>query len=628
MVLSCEEVGGCLSFLVPAALGLASLALPLIALYMLRSRRERIEVSSLLLWETAADPLSSARPWRRLRITPLLLLQLAILAAFVFSLARPFGSEEARLGAHTVLVMDVSGSMGMAGRFERAREDALSWAAEMSGQQLVSVIEAGSMPRVVTAFSRRREEVVDAISELRITGGEADLAGAIRLGRGLATPERPSDLVLFTDGGPAPLAVEPVAAARHLPFDEVGPNWAIDAFSLERDSAGLVRALVSVANHGAPRRPVTVELETGEKVFSRLELSPEPGGTSHAITPAPVGPGSVLTATLVDAQDFLPLDDRAWAALAVPSVDHVRLEGIESPFLSALIGSIPDLLEAEGSGDFGGLSVINRGDPGEIDRPSWLIRTDPPPPGLQVAGLATNLGVTWQRPGEPVLDDVSLAETAVAESQVVETDQWLPLVKSGDLPLVLLGRVNGHRVVYFTFDLTHSNLVVQVAFPLLGARLLEWMGGETTGGIEPSPAGVPIPLLASGTGAVRVQRPVGEEVSLGTDVAAFIDTGTPGVYVVEYLDESGQVERRQQAIRNFAPSESAALARPVSVEPQSFVTDNRTDTIREWGLWVAALAAALMLVEWWMALRRPRLPQRATPGLATPWPGPSGRRRA
>ena len=609
----------------PAALGLASLALPLIALYMLRSRRERVEVSSLLLWETAADPLSSSRPWRRLRITPLLLLQLAVLAAFVVSLARPFGAEEARLGAHTVLVMDVSGSMAMAGRFERAREDALGWAGEMSGEQLVSVIEAGARPRVVTAFSRQREDVVQALWALEVTGGEADLAEAIRLGRGLATPERPSDLVLFTDGGPAPLAAEPVAGARHLPYDEIGPNWAIDAFSLERDPAGVVRALVSVGNHGGPVRPVTVELETEGKVLSRVELSPEPGGTSQAVTATPVGPGSVVTATLVQQGDSLPLDDRAWAALAAPLVDHVKLEGIQSPFLSALIGSIPALLEAEDSGD---LSVINRGDPGEIDRPSWLIRTDPPPPGLRLTGLATNLAVTWQRPGEPVLDDVSLADTAVAESQVVDTDLWLPVVKSGDVPLVLLGRVNGHRVVYFPFDLTHSNLVVQVAFPLLGIRLLEWLGGEGAGGIDPSPAGVPIPLLSPGSGTVRVHKPGGETVTLGNNAASFVDSGTPGVYRVDYLGEDEQLQRRDLAVRNFASSESEALSRMVAVEPGSFLTDQRTDTIREWGLWVVVLAVSLMLVEWWFALRGPRVSNRPTPGMVTPWAGPSERRRA
>ena len=605
-----------MSFLVPAALGLSSLALPLIALYMLRSRRERIEVSSLLLWESVVDPLSSARPWRRLRITPLLLAQLAVLAAFVIALARPFASEQTRLGAHTVLVMDVSGSMGMAGRFDRAREEALGWAREMSGEQLVSVVEASATPRVVTAFTRRQEEVTEALSGLRLTGGEADLAEAIRLGRGLATPESPTDLVLFTDGGDAPLAAEPVADARHLPFDETGPNWAIDALSLERDAAGVIRAHLSVVNHGSIERNVMVEVEVDGQVTSRLELSPEPGGSEEEIIPVPAGPGAIVQARLTNAEDSLPLDDRSWAALAIPSVSRVQLGGAESPFLTALLSATPDF-EVTGESDTADIRIINRGVTEEIQGPSWLIRTDPPPPGLRLTEMAVNLGVTWQRPGEPVLDDVELAGVAVAEAQVVETDLWLPVVKSGNVPLVLLGRVNGHRVVHFTFDLAHSNLVVQTAFPLLGIKLLEWLGGETGGGADSAPAGAGIPLHGLGQGDIRVMTPGGNPVNLTGAASSFVETGDPGVYRVEYLDADGQVERSQMAVRNFNPAESAALARPVQVEPGSFVSDQKSTVISEWGPWVAALAALLMLLEWWMALRRPRsaptTPARLTP---------------
>ena len=103
-----------MSFLIPAAFGLAALAGPLIVLYMLRSRRPRVEVASTMLWEKAEVPVSSAVPWQRLRWTPLLLLQLAVLAAFVVTLARPFYRESTLLGPHTVFVVDTSGSMDSA----------------------------------------------------------------------------------------------------------------------------------------------------------------------------------------------------------------------------------------------------------------------------------------------------------------------------------------------------------------------------------------------------------------------------------------------------------------------------------------------------------------------------------
>ena len=43
--------GSAVRFLVPAALGVAALAVPLVALYMLRSRRQRTPVSSVYLWD-------------------------------------------------------------------------------------------------------------------------------------------------------------------------------------------------------------------------------------------------------------------------------------------------------------------------------------------------------------------------------------------------------------------------------------------------------------------------------------------------------------------------------------------------------------------------------------------------
>ena len=110
-----------MNFLAPAALALAALAIPLIVLYMLRTRRHRQEVSSVMLWERAGVAVTSAVPRQRLKVTPLLIAQLIALALFVLLLARPFLREASLLGPHTVFVIDTSGSMAMAGRLEEAK---------------------------------------------------------------------------------------------------------------------------------------------------------------------------------------------------------------------------------------------------------------------------------------------------------------------------------------------------------------------------------------------------------------------------------------------------------------------------------------------------------------------------
>src|ERR671932_294136 len=75
---------------VPAALWLGLAVPAIVALWLLRPRRTRLRVPSLLLWPGSPAQRQSARPWQRLRNHPLLWLQ--ILAAMLLALAaaRPF----------------------------------------------------------------------------------------------------------------------------------------------------------------------------------------------------------------------------------------------------------------------------------------------------------------------------------------------------------------------------------------------------------------------------------------------------------------------------------------------------------------------------------------------------------
>src|SRR5690242_13269816 len=58
----------------PAGLLLGLLAIPILALHMLRPRRPPLEVSSTFLWEDVSRPVTAARPWQKLRPSVLLIL--------------------------------------------------------------------------------------------------------------------------------------------------------------------------------------------------------------------------------------------------------------------------------------------------------------------------------------------------------------------------------------------------------------------------------------------------------------------------------------------------------------------------------------------------------------------------
>jgi hypothetical protein len=602
-----------MSFLLPAGFALAALAGPLIVLYMLRSRRPRVEVPSTMLWEKAEIPVSSAVPWQRLRWTPLLLFQLAVLAAFVITLARPFYSERTLLGPHTAFVFDTSGSMGMAGRLETAKAEALALVEDLSEQNQVSIVEAGPTPRVLVAFARDPELVEGAINSLVAGGGVADLSGAIRLARGLATPDRPTNVLLLTDGGDQALPEEPVAGAEMLRYDDFADNLAISAWSLEPSTEGTTRAFLNVTNHGAAPRTVLAEIAVNGLPAGTINLEVPAQGSARDTTPVDAGPGDRLSVRLIDNADSLLLDDTATLIVGAAPEQLVSMTGEGSPFLEALVDAVPGFTnQGEGTPS---VLVADGGPLPDIDRPTWLIAPESTPEGITASQLAGNLAVTYQRPGEPILDSVDLSGLVVGEAQVVEAPRWLTLVRAGEVPLILLGEIGGYRVVYFTFDITKSNLPVQVGFPILGARLLSWLAGSSPLDASSDVAGTPIGLATPAGSTARVTMPGGEARDLVEGSAQFADTGLPGIYEVAYVDAEGNVTAGPLAVRTFAPDESAGGSRAIATTGATTATEEATLRIREWAPWIIALALILMAIEWWVGHQRPFLPRRRAAAL-------------
>lgn len=590
-----------MNFLVPAALGVAALAGPLLILYMLRSRRQQLEVTSIRLWQASDVQVTSAVPWSPLRWTVLLILQLLAIALFAFALARPFVSERTLLGPHSVFVVDTSGSMAEGDRLDQAKTEAVALATDLSEGNLISVIDAGPHPRVLLGHGRKQDEVIAAIEGLRAGGGEADLSEAIRLGRGLATPDRPTNVIVFSDGGEAPIPEEPVAGATHIAFHDIVDDVALDTFTIDVTS-GVARGLVAVANHSGEGTRVDLAVTVDGRPSAQMELDLE--ANQHAVETFELdaSAGSEVMVERVGETDGNPLDDRVWTVIDEGALRSVRVLGEGSPYLAALVSATPGF---ELDPDDGDVLVVDRGVLPPIDRPAWLIRPDSTPDGLELTGLVENVPATFQAPGEPVLDHVDLSSLVVAEAQNVAPRGWSPIVRSGDVPLVLLGSVDGHRVVYFTFDLTHSNLPVQVSFPILGAALLHWLDGEAPGTVASGPAGEPIGIAAPDGSEPVVTMPDGSERTLSSDTASFSDTSQPGIYRVTYVDEDGSVTPGPIAVRSFVATEAGAPVRNIVTSTGDAVADEPGEVVRESGPWVIGALLAMLALEWWIGHQRP-----------------------
>ena len=142
-----------MQFLTPLAFLLASLAIPIILLYMLKLRRKQIQVSSTLLWVQLLRDQQANAPWQKLRRNLLLILQLLILAALVLALARPAIQVPAVASGSVVVLLDASASMSATdvtpSRFEAARRAVQRVIEGLSGTSAMTLIQVSASPQTL-----------------------------------------------------------------------------------------------------------------------------------------------------------------------------------------------------------------------------------------------------------------------------------------------------------------------------------------------------------------------------------------------------------------------------------------------------------------------------------------------
>src|SRR6476619_1681062 len=98
-------------FISPLALAGLVFIPAVLAMYMLKLRRDQAVVPSTLLWSRLLTDVEANAPWQRLRRSLLLRLQLLLVIVIALLAARPFLERPAGLARDIVLIVDTSASM-------------------------------------------------------------------------------------------------------------------------------------------------------------------------------------------------------------------------------------------------------------------------------------------------------------------------------------------------------------------------------------------------------------------------------------------------------------------------------------------------------------------------------------
>ncbi len=324
-----------LTFLDPlTGLVVAGVAVPaLLLLYFLKLRRRPVRVTASFLWQQAAEDLQVNTPFRWLRVSLVLLLQLLALLLLCAAIARPAMNDLPPASGRVIMLLDASASMrasdapGGGTRFAEAKRRAVEFveSLELGGADAAERTEAmvilfAHEPRVLANFTTDRAELLGAISRAEPTDQPGDLAAALELvdafARAPAEGEeaRPPLLAMFTDGGVANPSAPYTVAASEIRFVRVGPsptdakgNLGVSALSVRRDDADPAKIRIFARLVNASNDPVTVA--------PALEIDGQARRAERVTVPGATEEGAGETALAFET----PAPDRAIVTLRVPN---------------------------------------------------------------------------------------------------------------------------------------------------------------------------------------------------------------------------------------------------------------------------------------------------------------------
>ena len=573
---------------------------PVIALYLLKTKAKRVPVPSLLLWRKTQERTRQSRPFEKLQNQLLLWLQLCMVALIALALMRPVTLGGSR--AEAVLIFDLSASMQTVNeqgvsRLEEAKRQALELLDGMHEQDAVSVFAAGSALQQRVTRSADHALVRQAVEALEAENGGAGLSGAIALASAMQRDLPELQIYVYTD--------DASVRAENVNVMGVGqpmPNRSVLDMSIQPESG---TAFARVAAWGMDGE---AELEClADGVLCDVRTVYLTGGESQGVRFA-IPNGAQRVEARFSAGDALAVDDARYAVSQTQQEKTALLITEGNVFLERALAlgqglkvvkaSPADALAANGYD----LYIYDGALPETLPETGAVLAVNPSSAVLDIqpgeeksAGVSLRAGTGDQA--------AALCQILLLSDMAVKSYRPLaggtPVLLNGGDALLSISNKAGRRAAALAFDLHESNLPLQADFPVLIQNLLAYLLPDTAAAVENAGCGESVAFaLDARCVSAFVQTPSGKQAAL--EGSALEDTGEIGVYMlVETLEDGG---RRETAFALHAPAAEYDTRQAAPPESDGQKRD-AAGGWREWTVWLLTALFAVMLLEWGVSRR-------------------------
>ncbi|MBL8815057.1 MAG: BatA and WFA domain-containing protein [Planctomyces sp.] len=613
-----------LSFTFAAGAWFLAASVPLIILYFLKLKRPKLEIPSLVLWQSVVNDQRVNSPFQKFRRNLLLLLQLLLLFLIVLALMQPRVQSGAGASEYMPILVDCSASMGAKDeatgktRLDLVKEQLLDRIDRLGPDQKLALFSFADTGRRLTEFTSDRRDLKRAVNALTASDLPGRLDDVLRMTAAYTRTFPIDRITVMTDGNiSSQIDFELPFKIDVVKVDPPGPNIGITEFSARRSGPEDWEVFVRVAGASADMREGTLELyENGQKTADqKLEVAVDE--SQRLVFPVTTTEPTLLEARLVPTGfDSMQTDNSVW--LTLPAARPLRVW--VSSELNAWKHAVRVLTQVELAGAEGG-------GPGALDYDMVVSESEDiegaeSPVSIFVGVIPSDLAgivelreeiatvVDWNRTS-PLLRHVQLGDVQVGESPAyiagkgvkdLEERGYEVLIDGNLGPLLVQRREGLHVAFYFLFHTDRSTLPYRLGFPIMVANGVEAsLKQAALSEVASAPTGVLPALSVEPDREYRVRGPGGDEVTLRSSGGGMLSgaaAGTVGRY--DILDGADVITSIGTGLLNPLES-SLAQVQELQFTEVTVKSEEGEVLDSDFPLWwtAALIAFGLMLYEWW-----------------------------
>lgn len=621
-----------MSFLAPWAFLFGLIALPIVALYLLKIKRRKAPVPSVEFWMTVVKETRATSLFRKLKRIFSLLLQILILALLVFALGNPILGSALIKRESVVVILDASASMktmeGKKTRFELAGEKVRELVRSKGYEDDVMLVLAAGRPEVACPFMGSADAVIEALEKTAPRNCEANLAAAHELACAMLSGKENPLVFVVSDGSSGDVAamLDKNGYTSYIKVGRVSENVGITAFEARKNRSLMTDYVFTrVRNYSSKKKEIALEIWKdeggGEELWTAEKIELAPGEeVARTFRPLALEGGARVRMKLITGDPY-PLDDEAFTLIRPTRSMKVVLvtTDAEGKFFQAALNAMGALVANESlivtPGEYENLDAAGRNadvtilnsSPVSVEKvPGDVIAFHTGGAGLPLEKLGEkkNPAVSEWKREHPIMRYITFTRVFLEKAEEVRLlGEAEVLLESDEGPLMLLFE-GDRKILYAGFDVMDTDMPFRIAFPSLLRNILHAFEESDYGLLKSSYATgervIPTRRLenASEVSVARIDS-TGEEKDWSVPVSAgtfiFEDTELPGSYRFTIG------EKNYFASVNVPPGEGDVA--PVEIEREG-KTISFSILGRAFWLYFAAAAAIFFMLEWLLFTRR------------------------